>query len=373
MRHAWLCIGLIGFGCEGTAPPDQPTTDGGLGLEVDASGDGGSEVTTAKVSGKVLDYFTGDPLATTAITTVGLQPEFATTTAADGTYSFEVAVSSKLFATSTKNNFFNTRSATIVVAQLPVIQNLYALATGDVGRQFASAGVHAVSGTILIAELQNDLGDPLAGIVPAAITLVDGNGALVTGVSAPFFMNAADIDTSLTMSTAFGAAPARARVALLNAPPGNYTLKVNYTDANMAAATHTTSVTIAAGGATLALSGGLQVNSSTAAITDPSFATDIYPRLQKAAKGGLGCANCHNPTGAGAVLPYDTTDPAVVLAAIKAAAGVINPTTPAMSTFLTKPLFETTPPQNHPNATFLDVNDPNYKLFLLWITLGTKP
>ena len=212
MRYAWLCLGLIGFGCEGKAPPDQPVTDGGL--EVDAATDGGSDVTTAKVSGKVIDYFTGDPLATTAITTVGLQPELATTTAADGTYSFEVAVGSKLYATSTKNNFLNTRNATIVVAQLPVNQGLYALATGDVGRQFASANVAAVSGTILIAELENDLGDPLVGILRAAITLVDGNGTLVTGVSAPFFMNAADVDPSLTMSTAFGAAPARARVEI---------------------------------------------------------------------------------------------------------------------------------------------------------------
>ncbi|HEY6038349.1 MAG TPA: hypothetical protein VIV58_28900, partial [Kofleriaceae bacterium] len=89
-------------------------------------------------------------------------------------------------------------------------------------------------------------------------------------------------------------------------------------------------------------------------------------------KGGLGCANCHTANGPAAVLPYDGT-PDVTLAAIKAASGVINLATPATSTFLTYPLYEVTPPQNHPNATFLDVNDPNYKLFLLWITNGTKP
>ncbi len=371
MRTAWLWGAVLCAGCVGKAPPDQATHDGGVGA--DAPGGGGSDAVTAKVSGKVLDYFTRDPLATTAITTVGLQPELATTTAADGSYAFDVAVGSRLFATSTRSNFLATRSATIAVAQLPVIEDLYALASGDVARQYASAGVTPVSGTVLVAELQNDLGDPLAGIPPAAITLVDGTGTAVPGVSAPQFMNAADIDPAITMSMAFGSSPARARVAFLNAPPGNYTLKVNYTDANMAAATHTTSVTIGPGGATLALSGGLQANSSVAAITDPSFATDIYPRLQKAASGGLGCANCHTPAGSGGVLPYDNADPTVVLAAIKAAAGVINPTTPASSLFLTKPLFETTPPQNHPNATFLDVNDRTYKLFLLWITLGTKP
>ncbi len=369
MRIAWLISTVMLVGCPGKAPPDQATTDGGATADAPLDDGGGSNATTERVSGKVLDYFTGDPLATTAITTVGLEPAVATTTGADGAYAFDVAVGSKLFATTTHTNFRTTRSAPLAVAQVPVIQDLYALAEGDVTRQFASAGVTAVSGTIIIAELQNALGDPLTGILPAAVTLVDGSGTAVAGVSAPLFMNANDVDTSLTMSTAFSA---RARVAFLNAPPGNYTLKVNY-DPMVAASVYTSSVAVSSGGATLALVGGLQANSSTAAITDPSFATDIYPRLQKASKGGLGCASCHTATGLAGVLPYDDADPAVTLTKIKAAAGVINATTPATSLFLTNPLFETTPPQNHPNATFLDVNDPNYKLFLLWITLGTKP
>jgi hypothetical protein len=41
---------------------------------------------------------------------------------------------------------------------------------------------------------------------------------------------------------------------------------------------------------------------------------------------------------------------------------------------LKRPLYEAPPaPQDHPNATFLDVNAPDYKLFLLWITNGAKP
>ena len=41
---------------------------------------------------------------------------------------------------------------------------------------------------------------------------------------------------------------------------------------------------------------------------------------------------------------------------------------------LTKPLYEPPPLiQNHPNATFIDINDPDYKLFMLWISNGLKP
>ena len=42
--------------------------------------------------------------------------------------------------------------------------------------------------------------------------------------------------------------------------------------------------------------------------------------------------------------------------------------TPADSLLLTKPLYDD--PPNHPNATFLDMNDPDYIVFLQWITQG---
>ena len=84
-----------------------------------------------------------------------------------------------------------------------------------------------------------------------------------------------------------------------------------------------------------------------AGVTDPSFATNIYPKLQRAGAGGLGCANCHTLTGPAAVLKFD--DPAgTVLANITAIAGVINATTPADSLILKRPLYEAPPlPQDH--------------------------
>lgn len=372
MRNALLGLGCVVLaGCPGTAPPNQVNPDSSV--DIDASLiDAGSTAAAVKVSGKVMDYFAGGPVAAAAITTDGLTPPLAVVSGADGAYSMDVAVGSKLFADTSHANFRTSRSTIISVADVDLTENLYALASGDVARQFASANVVASSGTIVAIDLQKDNGDPFPGLALTAITLVDPNNAAVTGVAGPFFFGAAgDLDLAVVTSTAYGVVP-KTRAAFLNVPPGTYTVITTFNDG--AARTYKTPIIVDAGGATITLSGGVNANlTAVSTVLDPSFATDIYPRLQKASAGGLGCASCHTANGLAAVLPYDNVDPAVTLAAIKAAAGVINATTPAASLFLTYPLYETTPPQNHPNATFLDVNDPNYKLFLLWITNGAKP
>ena len=369
MRCALIGFSLLLAACEGSAPPNPGgSTDAATDIDamVDATGSGSA---TEKVTGKVMDYFTGDPLATTAITTDALAPALAATTAADGSYELDIPTGSKLYALTTRASYLTTRSNIITVADQDVTVNLTVASAADVTRQFASANVVKTSGTIVAIDLQNDLGTPLTGLALTAITLVDANNAAVTGVAGPFFFGAAgDLDLTVVTSTAFGN---RARAAFLNVPPGSYTVITTFNDG--AARTYKTPIIVDAGGATITLSGGANKDlGATLAITDPSFATDIYPRLQKASKGGLGCANCHTANGLAAVLPYDDADPAMTLAKITAA-GVIDTATPAMSKFVTFPLYETVGPQNHPNATFLDVNDANYKLFLLWITNGTKP
>jgi hypothetical protein len=376
MRNAWLRIGLVmflGAGCVGKAPPNGNNPDAaGGGGDDDAGGGSGSAVTQQVVSGKVMDYFTGAALAATAVTTDGLTPAAAATSGADGSYTLTIPVGSKLFATTSRGNYRTTRSAVITVTDQPVTQDLYAAASADVARQFSSVGVAQTTGTIIAAEIQKNNGDPYAGLPLTAFTLVDSANAPVPGISGPFFFGAVgDLDLAVTTSTAYGTPP-RVRVAFLNVPAGTFTLNTAFTDGMGNPKINSTTIIVDAGGATLALNGGLSGGTAATTVTDPTFATDIYPRLQTAAKGGLGCANCHTANGPAAVLPYDGT-PDVTLAAIKAAAGVINLTTPAASLFLTNPLYEITPPQNHPNATFLDVNDTNYKLFLLWITNGTKP
>ena len=262
------------------------------------------------VSGKSMDYFGNVIVAAAQIATDGIDPPVMTTSSTDATYSVEVQVGSKLFLVATLPSYRPTRNAAVSVADMPVMQDVYVLSIQDVKNQYTVLGKLPTAGTAFVAaELRKNNGSPLEGIPLANVTLLD--------------------------------------------------------------AQNNTQISVVADGATLAVSGGAGMMGGTP--PTPSFATDIYPRLQRAAQGGLGCANCHTASGPAAVLPYDDTA-ATVLSHMKAITGVIDLATPANSLFLHKPLYEPPPtPQDHPNATFLDVNDPDYKLLLSWITQGAKP
>jgi len=373
MRILVSLVAIAGLaGCTGKAPgnPGGGSADPDAGVTPDAPPlDVGQTL-----SGTAMDYFGAVPLADAAIASDGLDPQVTATSATDGAYTLEVAVGSKLFLVATKTGYRPTRSQAITVNDMPVTQDAYLMSTVDVTRQYTTLGLTATAGTAFVAaDLQRNNGTPLEGIPLANVQLLDAQNQPVTGVVGPYFFGAAgDIDPNLATATAYGT-PSRSRVAFLDVPPGSYTLAVTYTNGMGGNTQDNTTVSTAADGATMVVSGGQGGGGGGTNITDPSFATDIWPRLQRAADGGLGCANCHTAGGPAAVLPYD--DPAAtVLANMLAITGVIDTTTPAASLLLVKPLYEQPPtPQDHPNATFLDTNDPDYKLILLWITNGAKP
>jgi len=355
-------------GCPGSAPPnvaDNPDAGGG--------GDDASP-TSFLLSGKVMDYFGTTALADAVIATGGLTPPLMATSAADGAYTLDVAVGSALYVNASKTGYRPTRNAAMTVADQPVVQNLYLMTEQDVKNQYTAVGATPLAGTaILIAELRRNNNTPLEGIPLTNIQLLNAQNQPAPGVKGPYFFNAAgSVDTAQTIATAY---QGRTRVAYLDVPPGTFTLAVTYLNSQNQNTTNSTSVMTVADGGTLALSGGMGGGGGGGGmtVTDPSFATHIYPKLQRAGAGGLGCANCHTLSGPAAVLKYD--DPAgTVLAAITARTGVLNAATPANSLLLKRPLYEAPPtPQDHPNATFLDVNDADYKLFLLWIQNGAKP
>lgn len=366
MRITLSFLTLAGLaGCPGSAPTNHHDVD--AAVEVDAA----PEVVALQLTGKVVDYFGNVNVQDAALATDGLAPETTGTSAPDGAYMFEVAVGSKVFVLATKAGYRPTRNMPITIADVSVTQNLYVAATQDITNQYTAIASTPVAGTaFLAADLRRNNNQPLDGIPLTNIQLLDAANAPVTGVKGPYIFNAAgSIDMAATMTATF---QGRARVAYFDVPPGTFTLSVTYPMTGGAGnQTNTTVVTTAADGVTLALSGG--GGPGGAAITDPSFAMHIYPKLQRAGVGGLGCANCHTLTGPAAVLKYD--DPAAtVLANITARPGVINVTTPADSLLLRRPLYEVAPAtQDHPNATFIDTNDADYKLFLLWITNGAKP
>ncbi len=354
-------------GCPGAAPPNVNGTPDAA-TEVDAG------PTSFLLTGKVMDYFGAQAIEGAMLATDGLDPPLQTASAADGAYTLDVAVGSSLFVNAIKTGYRPTRNAAMTVADMPVTYNVYLMTDQDVKNQYTAVGAAPVAGTaIVIAELKRNNGTPLEGIPLTNIQLLDAANAPVVGVKGPYFFNAGgSVDTTLTTATAYNG---RTRAAYLDVPPGTYTLSVTYA-ANQQNTTNNSTLTTVADGGTLVTSGGNGGGGGGGGggnVTDPTFATHIYPKLQRAAMGGLGCANCHTLTGPAAVLKFDEA-PGTVLASMTAIGGVINSVTPADSLLLKRPLYEAPPaPQDHPNATFLDVNDADYKLFLLWITNGAKP
>ena len=358
------CFGLALAGCAGKAPPAGGPD---AGDDVDASVDAAPTPVGQKLSGKTMDYFTAaTPQDQTTIASDGIAPPMTATSAAGGLYELAgVPTGSKVYFTVSRTLYRPTRNPPITIAAVDVVQDLYMMTLADINRQYATAVLPVTAGKAFAAiDLKKNNGMPLEGIALTDVVLLDLANAPVTLPGQYFFGSVGDIDKALVVSTAFGG---RSRIALFDVPPGSYTLKVTYPNGQGGTQTNLTPVTFSADGATLAISGGMGGGGGTA-ITNPTFTTDIYPKLQKAAAGGLGCANCHTLGGPGAVIKYDDT-PAITLTNMKAITGLIDLTTPANSLFLTKPLYEPAP-YNHPNATFVDINDPDYKLFLLWITQG---
>lgn len=362
MRRA-LSLCLLGIAaCPGSAPPNTNN-------QVDAAVvDDAPSSASLLLSGRTMDYFGNVPLEGVALVTDGLEPAQTAVSDPAGLYEMPMLVGSSLYLHAAKTDYRLTRSVPIAILADSVMADAYIMSVQDVKNQYTAVGATPTAGTaFVVAELRKPNNTPLE-IPLAGIKLVDANNNPVT-VKGPYAFNAAgSLDPAATSVTAYGG---RSRIALLDVPPGSYTLSVTY-DPGAGPVTQGSPVATTADGATLVLNGGGAGGTGTG-VADPSFAMHIYPKLQRAAMGGLGCANCHTLTGPAAVLKYD--DPAAtVLANMKAATGVINLTTPADSLLLKRPLYEQPPAvQDHPNATFIDTNDADYKLFLLWITNGAKP
>ncbi len=377
MRTLTFAFGIIGLvvGCAGKAPADDDASPDAGGPAIDAPPPDLGQT----ISGRSLDYFTASPLSATGVATDGIDPQMTATSSDAAAYELDhVPTGSKLFLATTRANYRTTRNLVTTVAGATVMQDIYVGSLADTNRQYSTVGIlptAEVGKAIIFAELQQADGTPLVGVPLTGITLLDATQAPVTPAGLYFIGAAGDVDEGVLTSAAFvfpTGTPSRARVALLGVPPGTYTLSVAYTG-TAGPLTMTTPVTVLADGFTLVVAQASSTTTTQPSPTDPHFATDIYPLLQRAAAGGLGCANCHTAGGQAAVLPYD--DPAAtVLANATAITGVINLTTPATSFLLVRPLYEQPPtPQDHANATFVDITDPNYKLFLLWITNGAKP
>jgi hypothetical protein len=393
---SWGALGA----CEGTVPPSPVTPDA-------PPGDAGETLT-----GHTLDFRTGQPLDSASIATDGIDPAQSTTSGSDGAYELDhVPTGSKVFLQVTRTNYRTTRSAAIAIGTSAVMQDVPIVSDAYFRAQYTQLGKQPTAGKgILLLDLVRTNGMPLEGIPITDITVLDSTGQAVT---APinFIGSAGDLDPSVTVATAFNG---RSRAIVLDLAPGTYTVNVVHpagtgsgsgldagidapidapidagsgSDAGIDAGTgsgatdtETVTITAVADGAVLAASSDGMGSTTGDGPADPQFSVDIYPRLQGAAAGGLGCGDCHTPELNAYVY---TGTPSDVLATLMAGSGsgaegsntpIVDLANPKNSLLLQRPLYELPPlAQDHPNATFLDTNDPDYKLFLRWITNGAKP
>ena len=357
---AFLAI-VTAAACVGDPPPAG---------EVDAAGDSDAGTDAApvdpsvRVSGKAKDYFTGAALATVALESEGMEPQLNATTDGTGDFAFDtVAPGSVFYLIASRTAYRPTRGEPVRVEDMAVIADQTVVSVADARRQYTSLGLPLVAGkAVVFAELLRRNGTPLVDVPVADLKIVDMLGAVV-GSGAFVFGPNGDLVSNATLAVTTAVA-GRSRVGFLDVPPGSYTLEVTYATGGGAPMTDRVRVEALADGASLVRTGE---GGGMGGMGARTFTADIFPRLQTAANGGLACANCHTAGGLAAILPFDgplqgTYD------AIMARPGVVVTATPETSLLLTKPLYED--PPNHPNATFLDVNDPDYIVFLTWITQG---
>lgn len=326
------------------------------------------------VTGNVVDFRTGTPLGASTVKTDGAvnpannQPLTATT---DGNGNYEldhVPSSGSYFPIVTRANYRATRNPAVTVAQETVSgSNLLAVSNPAHKALYNQVGMAEPSGkSVIVLDMLTNNGSEALDIDLADIHIVDNIGQAVGGVT--FLMDSNGTNPNITSSV--DDTHGHARVAFINLTPGKYTI----THPAGAQAVAVTINTFADG---VVLASSADGSPATAlSIQNPKFKTDIYPRLQSATIGGLGCGDCHNNNNTQVPIVY-TDDVTTTYNNIIAAGTAIiaDPTvdpTLATSRLLTMPLYEapTVPKDGHPNVTFLDTNDPDYLIILKWLQNG---
>lgn len=406
-RILWLAaLATLAFAipaCVGDVP-DQVDPDPDPNPDPDPDPTPDPDPAALTVSGTVVPYFEatrGIPTGIVAdITSDGILPPQIVQSGVDGAFSMvNVPAAGVFFAevVGPAPTFMPTRNMAITVVNENVTTQLFAAELAAVQQQYLGAGnipMTADTGFVVL-DIQDALGAPIANIAPADITLID-NGvtppAVVTldpATQGPYFFGP-PVDAGgqlitgdlvdLAAQPATGVFPIagginKARAGLLNLPAGDYTLQVvdNNVDPPV---TYSAALKTSPNAVTLLQVGGAD---PLAPVPPPpggalSFENDIYPRLQKASEGGLGCASngCHT-AGNPFVMARPATEVFAELTnpARLGSGPLLDLATVENSLFLMNPVYED--PPDHPNATFTSAQSAGYIMFMTWIQEGALP
>lgn len=177
---------------------------------------------TTNLTGVARDYELGGGLGGAAIALLEI-PSKTTTADAGGGFSFaNLTRGDSVRVIVTATNYRETVNPTLPLGNGTLNGDAAAASAAFVANQYAAVGVTPTAGdAMIVARLEDAQGNPRTGIPLADITLLDQNQA-PTGTG-PYIFGATGLDNTLVLTTAFSGV---SRIAFLNVPPGNYTLRV---------------------------------------------------------------------------------------------------------------------------------------------------
>lgn len=325
----------------------------------DSGGDDDSTVGASyyMVTGTVLDFSSGQPLDVATVSTDGLVPA-PTISVTGAAFTIENIPQHSVFhvLAGAPPNYRSTYNAPVSVttADLDGV-DVFAVGEDFLAGLASAFGIAGPTGSVLLAQVVDEGGAPLAGIPGTAFELPDA-------IVGPYFLDAdRQPDANLSATSASG------WVAFFSVPPGlvsiSATLDSGYTMTMADSPAANTAVTLAS----------IQVIDGQVALpTNVSFSNDVAPIFLE-----RGCVGCHDGGGIGkdlGDLHLNGADEKMY----RELAEEISPThntarvniqAPELSLMLTMPARED-PPDAHPNVTFASKTDPDYLIILGWITEG---
>lgn len=331
--------------------------DGSTGGDGDGDGD---PIPDFVVTGSVVDFETGDPLDSGTVTVDDSlrPPPTVTATGADFEIQpippfsvFHILASSPPTHRATYNRVV-VDDADVTDVRAEVLSETY------VTTLTTEFGVDPAAGTgILIAQLLDENGDPLAGVPGTAFVV--NNAPPVAG---PFFL-----DDQRQPDPQANATSASGYAVFFDLEPGLVVVEA------AAGSGVTMEMAVAPAESNAATVAAIDVTEGELMIpTGVSFANDVVPIFES-----RGCSICHSGNGIGRDLGNLTLDASPnliyseVAEELSPVRGIlrIDAEEPANSLLLTFPSAED-PPDSHPNVTFASGADPDYLTILGWITDG---
>jgi hypothetical protein len=327
----------------------------------DSDGDGGGDgdgVATHVVTGTVVDFETGEPVAGSAtVSTDGLEPPPSISVeGADFVIEGVPPFSVFHILGGSPPSYRATYSVATEIGDSDIDGLIAAVVSEDYLLGLAEAFEVGAATSVLLARLVDDAGDPIAGIASSAFDLGPG-------VAGPFFL-----DAELAPDPAASETSASGYVVVFDVPVGLYSIAAAEGSGYSMIMPESPSAATAATLANVTVSEG----ESPELPTNVSFSADITPIFEL-----RGCVGCHDGGGIGKDLGGLHLNGAAekmyseLVTEISENYGVtrVDTANPEQSLMLTMPSRED-PPDAHPNVTFASPSDPDYLMILAWISEG---